>query len=540
MLAETWCLGIPSLGLCAYNPASPTMSQFSIGEGCSAIALLFVLYELIDDNKKIRIFMRESFAHFTHFLFLIALLSIFLAAALPFIPGEAIPVIGYPIFWEFTAGVILVTAILVFLAMIGLPIRVTKRNASKYLDLTYKVIASNKEALLKPLTVEIAHHIKPIIQMAKEKNDIETVKIANTVLILWSDKDFCKIIVNHALFTVYEAIYCIKNEENYENAPGQAFIQQLINLSMTSKYSLVTRENEYCGLGPFKNMTEEIFDNYEFVKSMYRPLQFGLKIYQEDGETTIRYVKNYFMCLNTALRACIESMTYKTASNPFLSSFDEISHISSFMASKLSKIDENIAYESSPYLVLSEISSGFHKMLDVIYSYEIESNFNEEGYNYLDDDCIYGVIAWGLCGFFKSLATCLKHDDLIRGLATTLWLDIEENDEILRRVIFHLKKTVNTNLIKGLGGRMIVRLLINLEGLSEPIDNPEDQPRIILYNYLMESLKTHYKRIFDSDPILANRLLPEKVTYDSQEQLLIITDFLGQNSTLKISNISDH
>ena len=52
----------------------------------------------------------------------------------------------------------------------------------------------------------------------------------------------------------------------------------------------------------------------------------------------------------------------------------------------------------------------------------------------------------------------------------------------------------------------------------------------------MESLKTNYKLIFDKDPILAKVMLPENVTYDSQEQLLMAKYFLSEDSTLKVGS----
>ena len=468
------------------------------------------------------------------------MLSIFLAAALPLIPGKAIPLIGYPIFWEFTAGIIFIIAILVFLAVIKRPIRVTKRNCQKYLDVTYKIIASNKESFLKQFAIEIACSIKPVIKMAnKTKNDIETIKKAHTLLILWSDKSFCKTIVNHAILTLYTAINCVKSESNYENVPSQAFIQELIRQSITSDNSLLNRENEFYGLGLFKNMTMEIFGNYEFVISKYRPLDFKLKFYKEDGQTTIRYIKNYFMCLNTSLSSCIKNRAFKAAQNPFGLAFEEISRLSTVMASKLRNISEDIASDSHPYLILSEISRGFDQMLNVIYEYEIESDFNEEGYDYLYDQSIYGVVAWGLFKFFTSLSTCLAHDNLIRGLAVSIWLDVagevKENDQILKRMILHLKGKVNDNLTKG-RYPMVIRLLLSLDGLAEPQMNPEKKTKIILFNYVMESLKTNYKLIFDKDPILAKVMLPENVTYDSQEQLLMAKYFLSEDSTLKVGS----
>lgn len=541
MFDSTACLGLSILGHCSYDPASPSQLQFPIGGGISAIAILFLLEQFTDSTAKFRLSIRSWCKKSIPLLFLLAIISIFTAAVLPLIPGQALPLLGYPIFWEILAGLFFIASIIIFLWSAKRPVKFGTYNYKKYGRACYQIIARGEKDELRRLAIEIEHSINPIFNSIKKVCDPNHVPIhvrhAASILELWSDKQFCNAIVNGAFITLFEIIRCAKMISQSEHSvcknPGKKFISELIKQSMKSEESLLSRENDFSGLGQFKDLTEQIFGDYTFIISDYRPLN-AWAIQLNDNKLSPGQIKNYFLALRTSIKTCLKENTFKSyCPNPFLSPFENLFSLTYSMAGKLKNLPENDAFESFPYLILSEISSGFSRIIDEFNDHEIPStNIDPITYNHLHDSSIYGVVSWGIFKFFEGLSACLANDDLVRGIAIVPWSSItysfQPNRQIYDRISFHVLDKAKDNLDR-LHYPIIIRLIINLDGISEPQESNSD-PTLILHNDIMNLLKKNYKKVFETKPEFAKEMLPASASYNETNNILI-KKYLGDGTS---------
>src|SRR5438552_139983 len=210
MTGDAACLGLEILGSCNYDPSAPSQSYFTIGQLVSVIALLLAFSQLTKPIIKFRIRVRKINYKAAIAISAFAIGSIFLAAILPFVPGPARPLLGYPVFWELLAGAIFVVVAIDLIVAISKERSFKRSNAEAYLKACAAVIAKGNDDDLRELADEIHCAVKPIFDECNSYNQFDTqysrerdqkpqvtrtTRIAFTILDLWSDKDFCKNIV---------------------------------------------------------------------------------------------------------------------------------------------------------------------------------------------------------------------------------------------------------------------------------------------------------------------------------------------------------
>lgn len=210
MTIESSCLGLKILGSCSYDPAAPSPSYFTIGQLISVIALVLAFSQLTKPIIKFRIRTHNINYRVVAVVVLLASSFVFLATLLPFLPGPALPLIGYPVFWEFLAGILFAAVAIFLLVAINTKPTFKRRNSEAYLRACAAVIARGNDDDLRELADEILPAITPIFNECKSYNHFEAcrvreqgqtyriqerTRIAFTILDLWSDKSFCKNIV---------------------------------------------------------------------------------------------------------------------------------------------------------------------------------------------------------------------------------------------------------------------------------------------------------------------------------------------------------
>jgi len=523
------CLGLSILGTCQYDPAKPYWVYFSIGEGIATLAILLALQQLIDTPiAKFRMTIkRHRWPNITHIMFVLALIFIFTAAILPLIPGEAIPVFGYPIFWEILAGLSFSWAILKFYFSIKKPVVFDKNNYKAYAEQSFEIIAGGNKRALKELATEISNSISPLfktITTCEQQGEV-TEEATYAISILkqaWSDKKFCKIIVTYNYVTLCKIFYYAKQNIQLSSSATSAIkylTNQLICESLSNSDSILSRENDKAGLGYHKNATNEIFADYSFITSAFRPLDaFNF----EADMVTEHQIKNYFSALSISLNSCIKSQEFKRDLNPFINPFDEkIFFLTWLLANKLSQIPVNEVDGSLVYKLLIEISKGFVSIIELLKtSHDAQIDIDPITYDYLDDNSICGVVARGIFRFFEGLSACATHDLNIRVIAITCWLKVTHTNNLRmhNRVTFHLLKKVSDNLNRR-HYPLVTRLLINLEGVDKLIESPEAIESFS--NQFKMLLISQFRELFEIDSEFAISCLPDGVSYDRETNRLI-------------------
>ena len=98
------CLGLSFLGECAYNPQSPEVVYFSIGEGIAALTFTFAVQNFIRPVYELRMRLRGlTLIKIYSPVFLGSVFVVF-GALTPSLPFPTEYVWAYPIVWEVLAG----------------------------------------------------------------------------------------------------------------------------------------------------------------------------------------------------------------------------------------------------------------------------------------------------------------------------------------------------------------------------------------------------------------------------------------------------
>jgi hypothetical protein len=535
------CLGLEILGKCNYPSALATASYFTIGQVISVIALLLAFSQLTKPIIQFRIRVRKIRYASALVACALAILFVFVAAILPFIPGKPTPLIGYPVFWEILAGIFFVIIASVLIIAISAKPIFKRRNARAYLNACASVIAKGNDDDLRELADEIRPAIKSIFnecasfnpnakrtaeREGKEYKVHEATQIAFTVLDLWSDKSLCKNIVCKAPATAIEIFERLIKEDPFRRS-GYAICQQLMHQAFINRDSILMREEDYSGLGFFKHFRNTLFGNWEFIESRYRPLQ-GWRFYEE--EVWPWQVKKYCECLAASFDAYYDAEDYYQFPSALYVGLENLVHIFGQQITEIRHADEQDLYRSKEFKILHEVQHGLEEIIAKLVEQDDklpEYEFDQTEYDRFKDNSVYGVVAYGLYEYLEHLAMVRRYDQAIRLYAIGPWLRVfgvessaqtKAQSEIGKRLIIHLKKKVEENLnTEERWYPLITRILISLLGIYEPKDDEAKTGRRLettFHREFIHRLKTGYASLAEKDPEFASQCLPEDVVYD--------------------------
>jgi hypothetical protein len=553
METEFVCLGLKILGACSYDAANPRV-YFTLGDLLSVIALLLAISQLTSPIIKFRIRAHNLSNKLLITLAITAVISVFLSTILPFIPGEALPLIGYPIFWELLSALILVGVGTYVILIITRTAKFTPKNAEQYLNATVSFIAKGDDERLNKLAEEIYHSISGVIEEAriydryqaieaKRKNEIyevsETTKIANTILDAWSDKLFCQAIVCRSPVSAIEIIAQLS--KNPSSGRGIALCNEIINQSFENQNSILNREEKYSGLGFFKNFMLQCFSNWRFVDSNYRPLQSW-----EHYKNTLKEwkVKKYCECTNIALQSYLEAKDYWQFPSSLFVAVDTMANLAMYQVANIKNLSEYEIYNSENQKILSEISRGYQDVIASVLKVDDypEYDYDENDYDHFKDPSIFGIVAKGIYEYFEKLAMAKGHDDFIRDYAIGIWMDIfgvrssvlsRNQEEIGKRLLFHIRKKVNENLDhEQRWYPAITKLLLSLNGISDSDSKNDDGMSERFHKEFLKMIKDKFPLLYQTEEKFALNMLPESFIYDPHNNKLIHKRFRGKTTEL--------
>ena len=559
MVGDSACLGLQFLGTCRYDPAAPDQSFFTIGQLISVIALLLAFSQLTKPIIRFRVSANKVNYAAAIFAAVFAIACIFIATILPFIPGKALPLFGYPAFWEVLAG-------LIFVIVAGRLLRVITRapsfakNAEAYLRACTAIIAKGKEDDLGELADEIASAVIAIFDESKQYDHNAareaqrlgqeypikpSTEMAFTVLDLWSDKAFCRSIICRAPSTalrIFEGLI-----QHNQDTPGYALSRQLVHQSFMNRDSILMREEDYSGLGFFKAFRNTVFGHWHFVESRYRPLE-SWKFYEEP--ILPWQVKKYCECLETSLESYFVSGDHSSIPSSLFAGLGNLAELARAPTLQIRNTRERNSVPAEVTKVLHEISWGFIKLIGIIEQHHDRLPsyvFQENNYDRFKDNSIYGVVAFAIYEYFETLAMALRHDDLVSSYASRIWHEIfsaravnsKTANEIGKRLTIHLNEKIHKNLdAKERWYPLVTRLLLAINGIyeSQGDDKSSSDPEMTFHQALLKRLKVDYPKLVKIDPEFADELLPENITYDSANNQLIRKGLRQRTTVLELSS----
>jgi hypothetical protein len=553
-----YCLGVKAFEWCHYNPLKPGIAYFSIGEAIASIALLFAFFQLATPTFKFRLAVRAKMGRTALVLFGLAFPCVVIAALIPSVLGYIVPVIGFPIFWEVLAGLLVVSGVSLLTFIYARPARFTDRSFKNYFYACSQAIGTGDEHVHRLLAVEVTNAADTIVEAANgfdresaraehaagKEHVAETISdYAKGLLDLFSDEHFARALVDAAPMGTARFLELL-GRGSPDNRVGYSFVQQVVRQALLSEKSMLHKEEQYYGLGHFKWFTRAVFGDYALVSGAYRPLQAwdGMG----DEYKTADVIEKYGRALKMAVDAYFTAGHFHAPPNALWSALHGFAGVARWKAYELTRLPSGEVSASQASQALSTIGHVLNEIVDKVVEHDSqlpEYAFDAAAYDRFRDTAIYGAVANGIYEFLEKLAVAEGHDDLVRLTAIDLWMTVapmrsEQPSrtiaEIQKRLFLQLKKKIEENLGKG-RYPLITRILILLVGLWDTSAQDEKSLEFMTVE-LHTQLRENFAAAYAADKEKAGHMLPEYVRFDADaNELVTVNRFSKKENRFKVN-----
>jgi hypothetical protein len=305
------CIGLSSLGLCAYNPAQPSLTYFTVGDAIAALGFTLAIQQLF---KPIYLFRLRAYG-----LRIIYLLSaVFMGAScaivamvLPNLPISHKGILEYPIVWELMGGLLITVAYGIAAFISVRPARINPFNLLPFVRAALALLsaaidddrASFAEDVLRGGNIErlIGYasawrsaemhgaHVEferlraisaplqitgppPIsaFYLFAHRRELEAGSHAGTLLRIMSDPGFCSTLVRKCSFLTASTLDAISKKHIHADQ-AVPFVQEIAHQAILHDESMLAREVSYTGFGALPILSNSLFGSW-FILSKYDPL----------------------------------------------------------------------------------------------------------------------------------------------------------------------------------------------------------------------------------------------------------------------------
>lgn len=301
-MAEVVCTGIAWLGLCNYDPASPSPNYFTLGNAVTALAFTLTVQNFLKPIYIFRLAIRHVTIWRLYALVFTGALCCVIAALVPRVPLFHGLLIGYAIVWEFIATILFMLAYGAVALAASSPIKIKPKRVPQFARSAAQLISEASETdhleFLKDLkrSLPTLIHLAAFVEEDREttafydfihREKIEQGSYAHSLLLIIADQSFCRTLVNKAPWIVSDMLRRISEEGVYAQA-AESFIHGLSLQAILSDDGIVDREMSYHGFGAAPLLSESLFSD-PFIINRYAPLSF----YLSSGKITPRILARF-------------------------------------------------------------------------------------------------------------------------------------------------------------------------------------------------------------------------------------------------------
>ena len=540
-LPDIYCLGLEALGPCRYDLSNPSLTYFSIGQLATVVAMTVALSQIAKPIVKFRLATRLTPDWAPWVGIFAAVIFVFIAAAVRAFPIRHLPVVGYPIFWEFVGGFVLIVSSVVMIARVSLKTHLSKWNAERYLKDSYLLIARGDADTLREYGEEIENSVRVAVKIcsqyhreirgATEAEPKPIEKICFTLLDLWSDPQLCRVLVTRCPRTAMEVVLSVQEFRLYGGG-ARALIDEIFNQAFSQPDSILHREGSYSGLGRSKSFMNAAFGDVAFLESM-RPLQ-SWRIHEMEQITSAQ-TERFGDAIEIALRAGTSEHRVGGFYEALTCALDNVNQIGQQAAWAMARIPNGESANTECSRVLGDCGRIFRSAIEFVGELPAnlqptaeEVEIDPSNYEVIQDRTIHSAIANGAFEYVEVLAMCDAHDISTRHHLMQLWHAIFPHSRsapnavlaIRHRFLFELRKKVTENLDPDHWFfPLVARLLVSMWGIPNCDDVlPElgDQytaEECSLYEYVFSLYRANYVAIYERDKDFARKLLPRQVEY---------------------------
>lgn len=545
----TDCLGVSFLGLCQYSPSNPEFSIISFGDSVAIATFLIAFTQLLSLTKKevINESVRRSYK-----IGFIAILIIFFSSLLPLMSGFAMPLIGYPIFWEFIGSVLLLYTLVLLVVKYHSSLRFNDKDAEHSLKIIRKVItkgseedylelAEKLEASVPDVVTSMRQYDRMAAHQAEERGEEFPVspRVAYSFELIrtLADPHFCRAIVRRDPAILIKFLQEFK-EKRIRDDDARTFVSEIVSQALRNKDSFLYREEaHYKGLGLRGDFTKSLFLDYASNERLL-PLSYWMPSIEKDVDEEVfkMFCRCYYLMFHSSIKAKEYNFSFSLYPSKNITGHVDI------LIYRLDKLNADEIYNSYPYKVFKAACQVIEDMLQLVVD-DQDANLIEmpQGVWNPDgrDESVFARLASSCYELFKSSSKSKNHEDEIRFTLWSLWQKIyvfdSEMTNVHRQVQLRFEalvfKKLKVNLEEGYYPA-ISRTIFLMVGVNEAgYPNCSDIPfRQKFFAYV----RMHFPKLYAANQARALDKLPKNIVFDVHTNELIHTDFGGNQAKLAL------
>ncbi len=454
-----------------------------------------------------------------------------------------IPVISYPIVWEFVGGLLVLWSGLTLLSYTFSPTRLSERTALRFLEFNRSIVATGREDDLRGLGEEIrgsleimakqcgswiqSEHLSKVAEMRDKSTQTvqpnEFTKVCYSLLDTWSDPQFCNALVRWCPGTVVD-IFQLFGENNALDA-AYAMATELVHQAIADHRSIAHREGGFSGLGRSKLFMRAIFGDIRVLRSEVRPLN-GWHIYR-DKDITQEKIRSWGVAISMALETCIKEHDLGGLSaSGIRQGLDTLNCacVSVLADRERSGSDKDIG-------LLYDIGQVFAKTISQLAN--SNTGIHETGTVSIDrilmDNSLHDGIAKELFDFLGHITSLDEWSQIHTATIGIMMTLFSRHDEPTSADIKAVQIRIANQFMEQLKDNLdptsclypsAVKFLLVYFGINEPNRALMDEVEYGLAVYFHKELKAKFAALWKANEKFASDMLPSDVEYDPARQVL--------------------
>ena len=255
-----FCFGLNFLNECSDSQLTEHF-LFNFETAISSLAIVVSIYALLLEKRfRVRIAIKKDQLKLLLALVSGVLLFTFIGSILPYLPGAALPLIGYPVFWEIIASFMLFFSILISYRLIKPIKKLTKKQIEAlYLYAPHSLIKYRGEI---ELMLNESEYFWPDFL----EKSVDDEKLREVLSNYFSEKDFLKLAAKsyYILINTVDFIYDSKHIGKIEHV--KEFLRELIITSLSENESIITDDLN----SDYKNITQYIIRERKLVDVIFK------------------------------------------------------------------------------------------------------------------------------------------------------------------------------------------------------------------------------------------------------------------------------
>jgi hypothetical protein len=514
-------LGVYSSTLDSYSP------RFSLGDIAGILALALAFSQIINGIVAFRLRVGIRNPKLVIGLGLIAVASVIIANTLPFIPGQAIPIIGFPFTWELLACCLLVCLAIYIISKAYLPSKYETTLGRNYMRALALLISRRKEDELNSYCEEMPKSVGMLLLEIRKSKDNQKRKkrsadqsVSQTILRLWSDDTLCTILATNHPIETYEIMQIHKSFPNQRSPLVYNLQKQLL----TNPNSFFIKDMENPTIGLHQSIIEDFFGDWEYVSSVHFPLS---SIDAFSPSLSYENVSGFCSCLHAAFNSYVKNGKGNNATplHDGLRQIIEIARVSSYLHTENSQLKSRDVFMS--YI---KIIDTFRDILELL------ANAPQEA---LDPE-LGGKIFPAIIYEYYDIASRLQANS--SGISDRTWKiwsflffpdnkDKEFTKAVRVNFLERFMKDIRSNLsVRERIYPAMTKILFSFYDLDNSLKYMKSDEESEVASEFFSLLIKNYSSIHEKESGYAKSLLPESMTYDPITKIISSVQFRSQNN----------